>query len=128
MDISFSFAQLLGPVFLIGGLGILLNLDKAKKMVGELEKNFTLLWVMAFFLMIFAMAIVLSHNVWEWSWKLIITIIGWGSLVKGALFMLIPDKFLEFSKGATKCKYCYPFGGALWLIFGAVLCYFGFFA
>ena len=127
MEISMSLAQVFGPLFAIGGLGLLINMKKAKKMVGELEKNYALMFFMSFFLIILGMILVLSHNVWEFSWKLILTLIAWGTLVKGALFMLVPDPFIKFAKKFAKMPWCYPVGGVVWLVFGLVLCYFGFF-
>ncbi len=38
---------------------------------------------------------ILAHNVWEFSWKLIITLIGWISLTKGIIGFSFPKASLK---------------------------------
>lgn len=41
---------------------------------------------------------ILLHNVWEFSWKLIITIIAWSSLVIGLSLFIFPRRTIAFLK------------------------------
>lgn len=40
------------------------------------------------------LAIVLTHNVWVAGWPLIITLIGWGGLIKGVLALVRPQSLI----------------------------------
>ena len=44
------------------------------------------------------LAIVLVHNVWVADWRVIITLLGWLLLVRGAVRILIPDQVKPFGK------------------------------
>lgn len=72
------------------------------------------------------MLIVSYHNVWEVSWTLIVTLIGWLALIKGALLLIIPEAFINLASPLFKSKFL-PTIGVSTIILGLVLGYFGFF-
>lgn len=49
---------------------------------------------MMMFLLVFGLAVIVNHNIWELNLRVVITIFGWSMAVKGALYMLYP-KFAE---------------------------------
>src|SRR4051794_29738804 len=38
----------------------------------------------------FGVLIVLGHNVWAWDWSVLVTLAGWGMLVKATVYLLFP--------------------------------------
>ena len=47
--------------------------------------------VTAFFTIILGLLMVVSHNIWQWSWRVIITIIAWIVLLKGVCILMLPQ-------------------------------------
>jgi hypothetical protein len=42
--------------------------------------------------MLLGLATVVAHNVWVWDWPVVITILGWGTLLKGIEKVGFPDR------------------------------------
>ena len=70
------------------------------------------------------MAMVSYHNLWVNDWRVIITIVGWIALIKGALLLIMPGYIRTF-RGVLLVRYGKYLTVAI-LLFGAVLTYFGF--
>lgn len=68
------------------------------------------------------------HNVWEMRWEVIITLLGWGSLVKGLMLLLAPQDMMKIMKIFLKIKHILTVGGIFVIVLGCVLGYFGFVA
>lgn len=124
MDLSILVAKLYGAVMLALGLGLLLHSAYYKKAVTEMlkDKGFILLGGMS--ALIIGLLLVMNHNVWEWSWVVIVTLVGWAALVKGILLLVYPGSANWF-EGWFKNKGFIKFMGAASLILGGVLTYFG---
>jgi hypothetical protein len=58
----------------------------------------------------------------------LITLIGWLLLIRGAGRILITDTLMEYAKTVIRKKQLYPVSGAVLVILGLVLCYFGYVA
>jgi hypothetical protein len=127
MQTSTYLARLIGPALTIAGVSMLLNqqgfLDIATGIVGDAA----LLFFLAICGIVIGTAIVLAHNVWVADWRVIITIIGWASIVDSTTWLLFPRQLARFY--APLFTPPLPLvGGLIALIAGAVLVYFGYFA
>ncbi|MBU1019095.1 MAG: hypothetical protein ABII07_00805 [Patescibacteria group bacterium] len=128
MDGSVFFAQLLSPLMLVGGIAMLVNHKKIPKMIDEITKSYALMFMGGLFGILVGTAIVLAHNAWEANWVVLITLIGWGFLLKGVFVMILPDYMMELAKSLKKYENLYVIGGCCWMLIGLFLGYFGFFA
>lgn len=94
MDISQDFSQqlaaIIGPLFLVVGLGSLLNPDHYRKMLSAFLEDAELYYFSGALALVIGLAMVLYHNIWVADWRVAITIIGWMSLIKGAVRILFP--------------------------------------
>jgi len=90
METSIFLAKLVGPYMIIIGAGILFNTKYYQGMIEGFTENPVLLYLGAIMALFFGLLIVLFHNVWVWNWPLIITIFGWGGLVKGIWLIFFP--------------------------------------
>jgi uncharacterized protein YjeT (DUF2065 family) len=79
---------------------------------------------MCMFMLVFGLAVIANHNIWEMSMRVVITIFGWSMAIKGALYMTFPEV------GFKLAKYFLPImdtwirvGGILTMILGALLVY-----
>jgi hypothetical protein len=126
MHTSIFLARLLGPLFLLPGIGILINPRVFRALATEVVRSVTLIYLFGLVDFAGGLAIVLNHNVWTLSWPLIVTLIGWALLIRGAVRVAVPDLILGYVARYIANKRVYPFTGAAAVILGLVLCYFGF--
>ncbi|MHA1545753.1 MAG: hypothetical protein ACTSUY_04940, partial [Alphaproteobacteria bacterium] len=95
MESSIFIAKLVGPIVLVTGLLGLFN-TKALQEVGRgFIANRALIFIGGIFAMLAGLAIVNTHNVWNADWPVIITFIGWASVVGGILRMTCPDLMIS---------------------------------
>ncbi len=91
MDISKFLGKVIGFYLLIIGSAMLSNMHQFTNHVGKLIHDTPLMFVSGFFTLIVGLLLVMSHNVWQWSWRLIITIIAWLTLIKGVSIIYFPE-------------------------------------
>jgi hypothetical protein len=127
MNRSLFLARLIGPVLVITGLGMLASgqnyLDIATGIIGD----GALLYFGSVLGLLAGMALVLTHNAWVADWRVIITLLGWFSVIESAVWILAP-KLLARLYAPLLVPAMPLFVGVLALLLGAVLCYFGYFA
>jgi len=128
MEISIRLAQIFGIVFLAIGLGMLFEPKYYHKIYNDFVKNPALIYVTALAITAVGYFIIVKHNVWIMSWEVIITIIGWLALIKGILLLVIPQGFLNMSKGWFKKPEIFSKYAIIVLILGGILSYYGFLA
>src|SRR6516225_10109 len=85
MATSVFLARLLGPLLLAVGAGILINPKAFRTMASEVVRSVTLVYLFGLFDFAAGLAIVLTHNVWVANWRVLITILGWLMLIRGAV-------------------------------------------
>lgn len=95
---TYFWAQFLGLWMLIVGLALLRRPEEFRQMAQDFMSSRVGLYLGGLMALALGLLITLTHNVWELSWPLIITIIGWLSLIKGALLTIFPDYAGRFSR------------------------------
>ena len=128
MQASIFLARLLGPVLLLPGIGLFINPRVFRTMATEVVGSITLIYLFGFIDLAAGLAIVLTHNVWVASWRVLITLIGWLLLIRGAARVLITDRIMGYAAKVIRNKQLYPISGAVLTFLGLVLCYFGYVA
>ena len=128
MQVSVFLARLLGPLLLLPGVGLLVNPRAFRIMASEVVGSITLVYLFGLIDFAAGLAIVLVHNVWTVNWRVLITLIGWLLLIRGAARILITDTLMGYAKTLIRSKQLYPVSGGALVILGLVLCYFGYMA
>ena len=128
MQASIFIARLLGPLLLAVGAGILINPSMFRTMGTEVVRSVTLVYLFGIMDLAAGLAIVLTHNVWLVSWRVLITLLGWLLIVRGAARVLLTEKVMVFGAKAFRNKQMVPVSGAIVGILGLVLSYFGYVA
>ena len=128
MQASIFIARLLGPLLLAVGAGILINPSMFRTMGTEVVRSVTLVYLFGLMDLAAGLAIVLTHNVWLASWRVLITLLGWLLIVRGAARVLLTEQVMVFGAKAFRNKQMVPVSGAIVGILGLVLCYFGYVA
>jgi hypothetical protein len=127
MAASVFLAKLLGPTFLLIGVAMLLNRQTYRLMADEVLRSRALIYISGVLAFMGGLAIVLVHNVWVLDWRVIITLIGWLGIVRGAMRVLRPDQSVELITKLLARENVLIASVAVVLVLGAVLTFFGYF-
>jgi len=125
---SIFLARLLGPLLLVPGIGLLLTPRMFRAMATELIGSVLLIYLFGLIDFTAGLAIVLTHNVWVANWRVLITLIGWLLLIRGAIRTLAADRLKPFAAKLFRNKLLIPVSGGVMVILGLILCYFGYIA
>lgn len=90
METSRVLARIIGPLLVISAVGVFLNLDTYQRLVQEFGKSLALDYLAGFTALLLGLLVVQFHNLWEARWSVLITVLGWITLVKGATIILFP--------------------------------------
>ncbi|MDD5618767.1 MAG: hypothetical protein PHG69_06725 [Candidatus Omnitrophica bacterium] len=127
MGLSVFIAKIIGPCYLILSIGMMANRKFYQKVMEDFYKNATLVFFGGLLALVVGLLIVLSHNVWAANWTVIITIFGWGGLIKGAWLIVFPNSIPKVMRVYKKNKNLLMMHSAVVFILGAVLTIFGYF-
>ena len=126
MPTSIFLAKLIGPFALALGLALLVNGAAFRVFAGEFLRSNALIFLSGLITLPAGLAIVLVHNVWTADWRVVITIVGWLGLITGAIRMIAPQHAAAFGRSKIDKPLTTTIGGSIWLVVGALLCYFGY--
>jgi len=124
MALSLFLAKFFGLWLIFAGVAWLYRKDAVSKLWDDIEKNSAVSAVAASINIIVGLLVVLTHEVW-WGWPIIITLIGWLSLLKAFLRMFKPAWGTKLMKSFVEGQRAYATGFIVLLI-GVFLTYCGF--
>ncbi|MCX6721464.1 MAG: hypothetical protein NT026_02595 [Candidatus Staskawiczbacteria bacterium] len=117
-------AELWGLSIVAVTLAMLLKQKYIAMMFAEIE-NDTKLFCWGLATLVIGIAMILAHNLWVKDWRVVITIFGWISLIKGLTMLFIPEQFRIWTNKVAMFQYI-PYALIVGLIIGLALTYFGF--
>lgn len=126
MDKSKFLSKVLGIYLILVSLAMFVNLEQLTLYVQDLLKNAPLMLVIGFWTLILGLLMVVSHNVWQWNWRLLITIISWIVLLKGASMVFYPHYVDKATLLFMQNKSIAYSTAGFELILGIILTYLGF--
>jgi hypothetical protein len=126
MQTSVFLARLLGPFFLIVGASVLINARPFRAIVDEFIRSPALLFLSGLMILPVGLALVLTHNVWVANWPVLITLLGWLCVIGGAIRLLVPQHVLKISRRFYANPNAPIVSAGIWLVVGAILCFFGY--
>lgn len=126
MDISKFLAKVIGIYFVIVSIALLCNMQQFTAYVSSLITDVPVMFVTGFFTLILGILLLVGHQVWEWNWRVIITIVGWLTFVKGASIIFYPQFIDRISMSFVQNTNFAYIAAIVDLILGLILCYFGF--
>jgi hypothetical protein len=127
MQRSIYLAKLIGPVFVAIGVGVLFNAPIFRILAEQFLSSYALIFLAGLITLTAGIALVLAHNVWTPDWRVIITILGWLSVIGGALRIVAPNLVVRIGSAVIIYGTAWQmFAGVLVLALGCVLSYFGF--
>jgi uncharacterized protein YjeT (DUF2065 family) len=118
-------SRILGIVLTVSGLSILFNKKGVRSLIEGTTQSQGLLWLFGFFALVMGSVLVVLNNVWGSGLQLLVTIIGWLTLIKGAFILLFPTTAISLSQKWDKSGLS-VFSGLAALVLGLILLYAGF--
>lgn len=126
MDTSKFLSKVLGLYLLIISVAMFVNMHQFTHYVYKLVNDVPLMFVAGFFTLILGLLMVVSHNVWELNWRVVITILAWLILLKGVSIIFFPEFIDHLSLSFVHhLNFAYVSAGFDFLL-GVLLTYLGF--
>jgi hypothetical protein len=126
MPTSIFIAKLLGPIYLIVGIALLLRAPMFRTILQGFIRSPVLLYLAGFLGLLAGLALVLTHNVWAPDWRIIVTLIGWLTIVRAVVTIFQPEWIVALGSKILERQGIF-FGAAVMnLVIGLVLSYFGY--
>jgi len=115
-------AKVFGIYMICGGIGMMLRKEWAMQVMDEFEDNATITYLAGAIVLMAGTALVLTHNIWQGWPEIMVTLIGWGAAVEGALLLIYPKALYKFARLLMPSVKLIPvFGIAVILLGGALL-------
>jgi hypothetical protein len=121
METSVLLAKILGPYCVIVAIGLMFNLKFYQRMIEDFFKNTALIYLGGVMALIIGIVLVLFHNIWVAGWPVIITIFGWGGLIKGIWLIIFPNALGKLTQVYQKKPLLLRAHMVIVLIFGILL-------
>ncbi|MFC1962734.1 hypothetical protein ACFLWB_01880 [Chloroflexota bacterium] len=125
MDTIFL-GKIIAPYLFASGLGFLFSFNFYERLLRNSNKSDPLavnLSGMVHFILGFA--IVLQHNLWGSVLEILVTLVGFGLIIKGLTLIVLPNLTMKSSRVSVKYLY---FSGATFLALGLYLGYMSYLA
>jgi hypothetical protein len=126
MQASIFIARLLGAMFVVVGVALLVKPRMFRTILSEFIRGATWLYLAGFIGLLAGMALVLTHNVWAPDWRLIITLIGWVTIVRALISIFQPQWIVAAGTAILEHRGAFVGAAVFNLIIGLVLSYFGY--
>lgn len=85
-----TIAGLIGPVLIAVAASTLLNRKSLPEMATQVANDWALVMLSGAMLLVAGLAIVRVHNIWEKSWRTLVTFLGWLAFVGGLMRIMYP--------------------------------------
>ena len=125
MNISVAITQVLGIIFTVMGLSVVFDRRAVSSALQKVAEDRGFLWLWSFLILTMGAVIVVMNNVWTSGLPLLITILGWLTVIKGAFLLLLPGPAIALYRKCNK-ESVLIIGGIAAFILGLVLLYVGF--
>jgi uncharacterized protein YjeT (DUF2065 family) len=113
------FMQAFGLYFLATGLGLVLAGDAWRGMIEDFKSNRALGFVAGVFTFALGVTILALHNDWSGLEATIVTAIGWATLIKGLVYLVMPGPMISFAASIFPNAGVIRIGGFVIIVLGA---------
>jgi hypothetical protein len=113
MDITIFFARLWGSFFIIFGSLFIITRQLGRTIEMTDDRAFVI--STGYITLLMGLVTVILHNIWVVGWEVIITVLGWSTLIKGIMKVGFPQ---HIHKQAQRFKKNQWLSAAFLIIFG----------
>jgi len=126
MDVSKFLSKVIGLYEIIISLAMLINMSQFTTDIQGMMNNGPLILYIGCVTVIMGLLLVVSHNIWQWQWRVLVTIVSWIVLLKGTSILLLPHLLDQITlQFVTNSHFAYSVALVDFLL-GILFCYFGF--
>jgi len=90
MQLTVFLGQIIGIFWIVMGLAVIVHKQRFKKIFTDILDKPALLAMSGFVTLVIGSILVVTHNIWGWSFQGLITLIGWIILIQAILRLLFP--------------------------------------
>jgi uncharacterized membrane protein len=119
-------ARLAGPLFVVIGIGVLLNQPLYSGMVAEAVRSPILVYLSGIASLLAGLAILNAYRAWTANWRVIVTVLGWLCIVGGILRIALPRLTVPLATKIYSGPVAMMIAGAIVLILGGYLSFEGY--
>ncbi len=127
MGTSVFIAKIMGPYFLLIALSIVVNRGFFQQLMEDYCKSHILILFGGMLAFVFGLVVVQVHNIWVSGWPVLITILGWSSIVKGMWLILFPNSLSGLMQLYIRNRHLLMVNASIAFILGAILSICGYF-
>ena len=124
MELSNFLANVFGLSIITVNLSLLLYPKNIKNVFDSMQNELTL-FSTGLISFVIGTTMILTHNIWVYDWRVIVTLLGWMILVKGVIRLFLPEIAVKMAKKWVNNQWI-PSILVAEIILGCVLIYFGF--
>lgn len=96
--LTLRLAEVIGLYMVVMGVGGLAAPHRWRAMMGDLERSPGLVMALGFPAFAIGAALVLIHDIWTDPLAIVVTLIGYVALVKGALLLAVPGPLFKLGR------------------------------
>jgi hypothetical protein len=123
MNIANTLAVLMGSTLVIVGISVF-NKSYFNAVMTDFVNSKGLLWVTGLITFVMGTVIVALHNVWSADWRVLVTLLGWLMVIKGAVIVLFPASMMLFYRRFLS-NHLLTYSGIYALVLGGLLLFLG---
>lgn len=90
MQSSAFIARLMGPMLLINAIAILVNRRGFQDMIAGATRNPAVIYLTGLLTLLAGLLVLEFHNVWVLDWRVLVTVVGWLSILGGIARIVFP--------------------------------------
>ncbi|PIR07320.1 MAG: hypothetical protein COV55_00255 [Candidatus Komeilibacteria bacterium CG11_big_fil_rev_8_21_14_0_20_36_20] len=121
MELSILLGKVMGFYFVVMGLALLFKTKVLQKSMEDYINDAVTALSDGVFIFILGLLIVLNHNVWDNSWRVVVTLVGWFALIKGLIRLWMPKSTMNAIVKTMNNKNIYVIGGLVAILVGVFL-------
>ncbi len=125
MDVSHFLAKVVGIYMILAGLLVALKHHSLREMINEYFNSPALVMIGGMMSVIIGLLLVVSHNVWELNWKIVITLMGYLTLFKGILHWFFTESAASWASKFSAGKFNL-YASIVMIMLGIYLTYIGY--
>ena len=125
METSIFLAKVIGLVCVISTAAVLIRYKESLALEEEAVKSPEITYLSGFAILMLGVLLVVSHSVWTFDWRLVITIVGWLVLLKGLGRIFFPSAVGRLIKKKRENRW-FILGEIVVFLVGLYLLYRGF--
>ncbi len=120
-------ARLIGPLFIVLGVGILINQSVYTDMIGQAVLIPVVIYLSGLLAFTGGVAMLNGYHAWTADWRVIVTILGWIMVIAGIVRIVLPAVSAVLAISLYSGSSAMPIVAVIVLLVGAFLSYQGYF-